>query len=1391
MRKPTIFSTTTTAAAAAALFGLAAGQSSAGTGTSVNTATIADATASPQVANGTLAAVSATSGYTPITQTGTDPIVPSTVTQATTANAPSIATTSLTTNLVKPTVVANAIANDLFASIATDNPAAVLGRTTTEQFQPPLNVASQYGGTSGSPIQTNNFYTNLLVGGQTSQIYPMPYVLNLDKSNGLCVSNNAASDYVYGGSFNGDPSYYFAPVGRCPVGFGATEFTSNAPALQNSNIQSQSLDVTLTSGSGSAVITLVHGNALLTMRYNNLTPRLFSGTAAFTLLTPVSFKAPVGVSSGVTKWRLNINNGDTWLVYAISSSSTPLSLTLATNGAQLAGNAPWTGALQVAKLPAGFTNADEATYDSSVGTYPTGAIVSGQGSGKVATYSFSYSPVQLLGLPLLTFVYPHLQESVSAGVPTSLKLWSNTKGLMRAYQGNTLSFSENNLPTDINWLPWSPLGNLQNYSASALQLIAKAANAELQQNMAAQTNMDSMYFSGKALAKFAQICLVVNDVLGSDATSCLSSLKSAFAPFIGSSNINPVAYDTVWKGVMSSCGDAGGTAQRDCDFGNAVYNDHHFHYGYHVYTAAVIAHIDPTWLQQGKNKAWVNTLIRDYANPSTSDPYLPFSRSFDWFAGHSWAHGITESADGKDEESSSEDYNSIYAIKLWGKVIGDPSMEARANLQLSIMRRAMNDYMLLGPDNTVMPPAMINNYVAGITFENKIDHTTYFGSNLEYIQGIHMIPLTPVSAFIRQPKFVAQEWSALLGALAPTLTSGWKGILYANLAISNATAAYQTFSDPNYSSSWLDGGASLTWYLTYAAGLGGAGNFQLAVTASGTVPVTATVTGITSQLPVSLTSTISLSTTVSGSPVILPASSSVSVSAIFPSSVSTSGTLPSSASSMDSIVSTTSTVPSSSASVMMNTSTSASSSTSTSAGTSSVSTSSASASSASTGSSAFSVPAATSTTVVATTSTTVLPPTTITAGGGTLTIGGSTLTTVTQSSSTQTVVGSGAGSSVASGTNAGASSGSSNSGTDTSTESSGSNGSSSSSGLPGSSASTGSAGSSGSSGSSDSTGSSSGSTISSGSTSGSQSSSGSPPGDSVSNNQGSSSSGSTGSSGNSGTGAVSGSAPPNSSGGSTESAGATGSSGSTGSTAGGPGAGLPVTTAPSETTTVGVVAASSGAALAPGASDMTPGQVGSATGSGRIYTTSGTCAGTKFTEGWYVCWDDSQLCPIQAGTIYYNCAGACYDPAKYACPSGQILVGVASSIPKPVSAPSLQSCGAAQYDPASYTCYGNKLCPIQGNVVSKLCGNDCYNPALYHCDTVTGKLAQGAEAGATPVSGGLGLCGTTTYDKSSYTCYSDAQLCPIINGVVTQACGQACYDPALYSCSAAGVLAGR
>lgn len=196
----------------------------------------------------------------------------------------------------------------------------------------------------------------------------------------------------------------------------------------------------------------------------------------------------------------------------------------------------------------------------------------------------------------------------------------------------------------------------------------------------------------------------------------IRDIKEAVSRFTQNKQKHPLVYDTKWKGLISSS--IWATGDPGVDFGNSHYNDHQFHYGYFILGAACIVRAEnimygrSQFLEQ--NRDWVNSLVRDVANPSALDPYFPVSRAFDWYHGHSWAKGLFPSGDGKDEESSSEDYNFAWAMKMWGMVSGDAAMEARGTLMLGVMHRSINEYMYIMPSNTTHPAAFIGNRVTGI-----------------------------------------------------------------------------------------------------------------------------------------------------------------------------------------------------------------------------------------------------------------------------------------------------------------------------------------------------------------------------------------------------------------------------------------------------------------------------------------------------------------------------------------------------------------------------------------------------------------------------------------------------------------------------------------------------
>ncbi|KAH6678820.1 endo-1,3(4)-beta-glucanase [Plectosphaerella plurivora] len=626
---------------------------------------------------------------------------------------------------------------------------------------PPSQIGSRndhpqakMGVTSSGPIQTNKFFGNFMVGDQAAPSYTFPYSVVWAAGKGATGSFGLAISHIEANQ----------RVFGNNKPSGAAAYFINPVGIQSMIVSAKEL------GQGTALSTdsITAFSARVHLRPNSgavpaisfpLVQGMAFVTAQFAGATPV---IQTGVFfKNVTRVTQDPKVGVSKFNFHLEDGRTWRVYAHATTGQPLDLRVV-NNAFAEASRPFFGTiqvakdpgNA-EAIYDEAAGVFPTTMTLSAQAENTSGSYTFKYAKAGHPSGKLLMYALPHHVDSFDA------------------------------------------------------QTRAAIRNAQLQ--------TPTKGIASAALAKFATMLVVINDILEDPALAqqALGRLKEAFSRFALNRQKFPLVYERSWGGIVSTGSYV--TGNSGADFGNTYYNDHHFHYGYHVLAAACIGHLDPSWIPE--NKAYVNTLVRDYANPSARDQYFPQWRSFDWYHGHSWAHGLFPSTDGKDQESSSEDMMQAYAVKMWGMVTGDAAMAMRGNLQLSVLARSLQHYYLYTSDNKVQPAQFIGNKVAGIMFENKIDHTTYFGANIEYIQGIHMIPLLPPSPLIRTRKFVQEEWDVYFsGGRAEQIQGGWRGIIFGNLATLNPRAAWDFFNARNFDPGWVDGGASLTWYLAYAAG---------------------------------------------------------------------------------------------------------------------------------------------------------------------------------------------------------------------------------------------------------------------------------------------------------------------------------------------------------------------------------------------------------------------------------------------------------------------------------------------------------------------------------------------------------------------------------------------
>jgi endo-1,3(4)-beta-glucanase len=376
---------------------------------------------------------------------------------------------------------------------------------------------------------------------------------------------------------------------------------------------------------------VVQGMSFVTGGYRDATPVIQCPGKGF---REISGPFTVGKS---TKYRMTDADGRTWLAYVnpVAGIDFDPKAFVAIDPNTFLGPKGFKGTIQMAKNPIGEEG--ESLYDKATGAFVVEANITAAVNESRGTYSLSYTKVGTSSL--LMFLLPHHIESLDPELSksvTNLQLRTTTKGMATAVWADKLTFIEPNLPTTMGFGPWTPALGAQKlrFSSPTLDIINAAAERDLQTTMDGTTPNDSMYYAGKWLAKFATILWVLKEITGNNLyLSGLEKLKAEMATYVENRQKFPLFYDNTWKGLVSNAGfnDPG------ADFGNTYYNDHHFHYGYFVYAAAVIGYLDPAWLTQGDNKAWVNSLVKDFGESDYNGRDYPFSRSFDYWMGHSWA----------------------------------------------------------------------------------------------------------------------------------------------------------------------------------------------------------------------------------------------------------------------------------------------------------------------------------------------------------------------------------------------------------------------------------------------------------------------------------------------------------------------------------------------------------------------------------------------------------------------------------------------------------------------------------------------------------------------------------------------------------------------------------
>ena len=354
-------------------------------------------------------------------------------------------------------------------------------------------------------------------------------------------------------------------------------------------------------------------------------------------------------------------------------------------------------------------------------------------------------------------LYPH-QWKYSSNPLTDLS-YPSVRGEMKILKGNAF---ETKVPIH-GLLPTLPREGIAD--ADAMKAFLKEESKKFN-----QTYKDT-YWEGKDLGKWSSLAGIADlleetEIRNLFLTEIKTRLESWFTTH--SKEDAPLFfYEQNWGTLIGSKPAYGSDNQ---------INDHHFHYGYFIRAAAEIARWDPAWAR--KWTPMVELLIRDIASNDRNDPLFPYTRCFDWYAGHSWASGHADFGDGNNQESSSESLNAWYGLMLWGEATGNQAIRDKGLFLFQTERTAIEEYWFDVSGNNF--PENYPHQALGMVWGGKGAYATWFSGDLDCIHGINWLPFTPASLYLgRSQEYVGSTFRHLLDKRkgGSDLNTGWGDLL--------------------------------------------------------------------------------------------------------------------------------------------------------------------------------------------------------------------------------------------------------------------------------------------------------------------------------------------------------------------------------------------------------------------------------------------------------------------------------------------------------------------------------------------------------------------------------------------------------------------------------------
>ncbi len=197
----------------------------------------------------------------------------------------------------------------------------------------------------------------------------------------------------------------------------------------------------------------------------------------------------------------------------------------------------------------------------------------------------------------------------------------------------------------------------------------------------------------------------------------------------------------------------------DPSYDSETFNDHHFHYGYFIYSSALLCMLDDDFRMQYGEMA--REVARDYANWERSADE-PWFRTLDPYCGHSFAGGLGNGGNGNGQESSSEAIQGWGGIWMLGAALQDQAMLEAGIMGYTLETRATAEYWFDKKRRNIDYTKYNHPYCCNLTMQG-VGWWTWFSGDPVWMHSIQWLPISPIltNAFSEDLPFTRWDYTQM------------------------------------------------------------------------------------------------------------------------------------------------------------------------------------------------------------------------------------------------------------------------------------------------------------------------------------------------------------------------------------------------------------------------------------------------------------------------------------------------------------------------------------------------------------------------------------------------------------------------------------------------------